>query len=147
MGAPTWHDRKATMHSLRRSLVLTVLLPVLAVVTACASSPNRSMADRDRIGRETIARSTATDVYQLIQSERPAWIRARAGVTARIADDSLEDAPIMAYVDNVRLGTLQDLATVPTHGVTEVRRLSARDATQRFGTGHARGAIVVSTRP
>lgn len=125
-------------------------LAVLSIVVAalgCASGGTGTTRDRDLIPRETIRQSTATDVYHLIRLERPSWLRGRGALTAQTGGEGLEDLPVVVYVDNIRFGALSDLAMLSTQGVTEIRRLSARDATQRFGTGHPRGAIVVSTRP
>lgn len=123
---------------------------VLALVLAlagCASTGSSGARNSDVITLETIRQTTSSNVFQLIQSERPGWLRRRGGITMRTGEDGLEDTPIIVYVDSGRFGTLADLANLSVQGITEVRRLSAGDATQRFGTGHPRGAIVISTRP
>ena len=43
-------------------------------------------------------------------------------------------------------GDLRDLRRLNTVEVTSIEYMSASDATTRFGTGYAGGAIVVSTR-
>jgi hypothetical protein len=63
-------------------------------------------------------------------------------LTTRRSDADI--APVV-YLNNLRLGTPDQLSTMPADGVTEVRWLSAIDATTRYGTGHAGGAILVFT--
>ncbi len=135
------------MNSIRRLTVPVAALMALTLTASCASTGSRPTRDRDVINRETIQNSPASDVYQLIQSERPFWLRSRGAITAQASDEGIQDFPLVVYIDNTRHGTLQDLVTIPTHGITEVRRLSPREATTRFGTGHPRGAILISTRP
>jgi hypothetical protein len=127
-------------------LTLAVAL-LIALAAGCATAGTGSGADRDVITAEMIAASSASDVHQLIRTTRPAWLRARGAVTMRTSDEGIEDVPIVVYLDNNRLGTVEDLSALSTQGITEIRRLSPRDATQRFGTGHSRGAIVVSRNP
>lgn len=122
-------------------------LAIVLLTSACASTGSGAVRDRDVITLEAIQQSTASDAFQLIRSERPAWLRRRGALTMRAGVEGIEDTPIIVYLDNARFGTAAELETLPTQGITEIRRLSARDATQRFGTGHSRGAIVISTRP
>lgn len=127
--------------------VSAVVLAVALAVGGCASAERSGTRNSDVITMETIQYSTASNVFQLIQSERPAWLRRRGAITMRTGEEGLEDTPIIVYVDSGRFGTLADLTSLSLQGITEVRRLSAADATQRYGTGHPRGAIVISTQP
>jgi hypothetical protein len=135
------------LRPLGRSSLALVGAMLIAVAAGCATAGTGSGADRDVITAKMIAASSASDVHQLIRTTRPAWLRARGAVTMRTSDEGIEDIPIVVYVDNNRLGTIEDLTALSTQGITEIRRLSPRDATQRFGTGHSRGAIVVSRNP
>ncbi len=65
---------------------------------------------------------------------RPRWLRGRGG-----------DLPVV-YVEQVRRGELEVLERLVPEDVAELRFLSAGDATLRFGTNHAGGAILVSLK-
>jgi len=133
---------------------LTFLLPVLLtgglLLSSCATAPG-TQGDRDVISEEEIRRSSATDAYRLVSSLRPAWLRERGAVTLRTADTddgpALLNPQIVVYIDGTRLGDVSDLETVATTGLTSIRRLSPSEATQRFGTGHPRGAILLTRTP
>jgi len=134
----------------RRSIHLAGIL-FLTLLGACASSGAGGGANRDLITLEEIRESTATDLYHLIRSLRPRWLQTRGALTAAVVetDDgaALANPEIVVYLDGARLEGLAELEGIPTAGVTRVERLNVRDATQRFGTGHPRGAIVISRDP
>ena len=121
-----------------------LLLPILALaLSACASSGTGHSAPRDRMQFRSevltaaeIERSGSVRLLDAIQMLRPRYL------TARRSDAGV--APVV-YLNNLRLGTPEQLSTMPSHGVTEVRWLSAIDATTRYGTGHTSGAILVFT--
>tara|TARA_Y100000588_G_C14187446_1_gene896488 strand:- start:1128 stop:1460 length:333 start_codon:yes stop_codon:yes gene_type:complete len=84
------------------------------------------------------------NVYQVIERNRPQWFNAG------------RSAPTLGYAEGGRFarvvlngalyGDLDDLRRINTVEVTRLEYMSARDATTRFGTGYAGGAILVSTR-
>jgi hypothetical protein len=70
---------------------------------------------------------------QAIQRLRPQWLRTRSG-----------DAPVL-YVDNARRGNSNDLGSMMISEIDHMEYMDASDATNRFGTGHFGGAILVTT--
>jgi len=50
------------------------------------------------------------------------------------------------YVDNVRMGELSALGTIPVEIVQEIRFITGTEATTRWGTGVAGGVIHVITK-
>jgi len=86
-----------------------------------------------------IPASGAQNALEVIQRLRPAMLRGRTG-------SSTESGTIVIYVDNQRVNDPEALTAVPAVTVREIRFLNAGDATTRFGTGHAMGAILVSTK-
>lgn len=90
-------------------------------------------AELDELG----AASTALD---LIQRLRPNWLRTRGAVSFS------QNSPIMVYVDRVRLGGPRTLTQIPASTVESIQFLDAMAATRQFGTDHANGAILVTTR-
>lgn len=127
------------------------LLSWLIAASGCAHPSAQHAANRDVITYEEIAESTATNVYRLIESVRPNWLQKRGAMTVSTVEDddgaALEDPEIVVYLDGSRLGSTADLETVSTAEITSIRWLNAREATQRFGTGHSRGAILVVSDP
>ena len=85
------------------------------------------------------------NAFEVVQNLRPGMLIPR-GVGANQSGTNLESVPIVAYMDEVRLGGLSGLESIPANRVKEIRFLSARDATTRYGTGHSSGAIVVTTK-
>jgi hypothetical protein len=88
--------------------------------------------------------------YDLIRALRPRMLIAR-GVSTRLVARPGGSAPLMTrgikvYLDGVPVGGVETLTSIPATTVQDVRWLSAVDATTRYGTGNADGAIVVRTR-
>lgn len=81
------------------------------------------------------------NAYEIIERLRPTMLRPRNLSTGGGGEGS--EYGIVAYVDDVRLPTLDQLKTVMRGSVREIRYVSATDATTRWGTGHSNGAILV----
>lgn len=131
---------------------------LVAAAAGCASTgdgglrPSRNEITLAEIESAPAAR-TAQDVINRL---RPQWLRGRgSGTFNRTAEEG-----IIVYVDGMRSGYLpvtqlverrQSAGTNPLEGITadRVYRIlyyTASDATQKYGTGHAFGAIEVITR-
>jgi hypothetical protein len=126
----------------------------LFLVAACASTgEQRSVMGASVITEDEITASSASNVYELVQSLRPRWLNLRGqgslrttSTTSPSGEVSGAMTTIMVYVDGIRRGELRELESIPTRGVSTVRRLSAGEATTRFGPDHPHGAILVTTR-
>lgn len=133
-----------------RSLGLGALVLGLAL-SACAhgstsvaesASPARRPAPRSRnvITQEEIAGASGTNAYDLVQQLRPSWLsRPLTGSASGLT-------PIMVYVDGRQAGSLDELRRVAREQIERLEWISAQDATTRYGTGNASGAIEVTTR-
>lgn len=127
---------------------LLAAVVIAASAAACAASSGTGTASStprrsaDLITREEIEGTDATNMEQVIQRLRPTWLRGRGQVS--IANAGAGEP--LVYMDDTRLGGLDALSTVVPNEVLEVRRLNAAEATNRFGTGHAGGAIVIRRR-
>lgn len=106
--------------------------------SATAPSPRR---DRTRITREEIQARNAANVYELIQSLRPNWLRGQRGTSS-----ILRQVPTKVYQDGILMGSVDYLRTLNPAHVTGMQYLDATEATQRYGTDHTAGAILISTR-
>jgi hypothetical protein len=96
--------------------------------------------DRDVIGAEEIAIvEPRTTARQLIERLRPAWLGDRG--PSNLGDE----AALPVYVNGQVIGDWP-LERYTAGEIIEIRRLNAMAATQRFGTGHSRGAILLTVR-
>jgi hypothetical protein len=138
-----------------RTTTLGSALALVVFAAACATTGEpRAGSDSAIITQEEIAQAHAGNAYDLVQSLRPRWLtvrgQSRLGTDAR--PDIGADVRVMAeeeipvYLDGTRLGGVETLRSVSIRDVASVRRLSASLATQRFGTGHPNGAIVLNTK-
>lgn len=115
----------------------------LTVVVSCASaSSDRSAPSRDWdvLTTAEVQASNQTDAYGLIRTQRPNWLRQRGRQSVNL------QSALVVYMDATRLGGVESLRSIPINMVTSIQYLDATSATQRFGTGHGMGAIVVSSR-
>lgn len=123
---------------------LLLAVVIASSTAACAGSSGAGAATQPRRSADLITRAEiegtdAANMEQLIQRLRPTWLRGRGQVS--IANSAAGNP--LVYMDDTRLGGLEALATVVPNEVQEVRRLGAAEATNRYGTGHAGGAIVI----
>lgn len=100
-----------------------------------ATEPRATRGAANLITEAEISSSSVQNALEAIQSLRPAMMRPRPG-----------GGPVMLYLDNVKMMDLNVLSTVPAGRVQEIRYISAQDATTRWGTGHASGVILVTTK-
>lgn len=103
---------------------------------AAAMSPRRSTLLADEI--KSVA---ANNVHDAITRLRPEWLRRRGQLSFRSAGEEL-----VVYLDGVRLGGAESLRRLDVASVMAIEMMNGSQATMRYGTGHAGGAIVVRTR-
>ena len=129
-----------------------IILSAAAWLAACASSSGSTAQatttssprrDTNVITAEELANVAQGDLYLAVQQLRPTFLQTR-GVTST----GVATAPevLQVYVNGVRTGDVNTLHQIQAIDVREVRRLSATEATQRFGTGHTMGAILVTRK-
>lgn len=113
---------------------------LFAVALACASSGTSAATPRrstTTISGEEIASTGVSTVYDAIQRLRPQWL-----TSSRMRGSGTSDA-LQVYLDMNRFGTMEALRQLPVGGISEVRYLSAAEATNRYGTGHSGGVILI----
>lgn len=124
---------------------------VLTLAVGCASSGSPSAgatSDPDIITLDQIVRSKATNAYDLIASLRPQMFTAHGAPTTRgqqPVTPGRQAVPVVVYIDNVRVGPIAELKSLATLDIREIRYLSPRVATDRWGENHAGGVISVTT--
>ena len=139
----------------RLLLALPLLLLALAVAGAPLSAQSSTKRDRNRITEEEVRGSSAQNVYDLVRTLRPQWLRTRGNKTMSTERASGADGQdyaqiatpeIIVYMDGIRFGKDADLRTLSASEIASLQFLDASSATQRFGTGHPHGAIVLTRR-
>ena len=120
-------------------------VPLMAValtlgIAGCGSAGGSGGAERvpgatsNRIVRAELSELGQLSGLEAVQRLRPRWLRARGGGT-----------PVL-YVDGARRGTTRDLDAISSTEIEQMEYMSSADASNRFGTGHQGGAVLVSTR-
>lgn len=127
------------------------LLPLFSVflvliLSSCATSGTGSRGSGNKLTADEIAEVSALTAYEAVEYARPLWLRPRslrAGATPAMGSDR---AGPVVYLDGVRVGTSEELRRLRADRVVVMEYLSPSDATNRFGTNHDLGAILVTTR-
>ena len=117
--------------------------------TGCGRSQTPApVTDPDVITVDQIVKSKATNAYDVIATLRPQMFTAHGAPTTRGQQPSTagrQALPVAVYVDNVKIGAVAELKGLPKMDVREIRYLSPRVATDRWGQNHAGGVIAVTT--
>lgn len=124
-------------------LHLSALLLALSLGVACAPSgagpgaPSRT--DAGRITSTEIESAVFSDAFSLVQALRPRWLRERT--------TSMTGGPerVRVYVDGLSFGGPESLRQLSLPSLAGLEYLDGPSATQRFGTDHGGGVIVVTT--
>ena len=118
-----------------------LVLALATVGCASGSAPRGPREDRNRITAEQIAKITANNAYDAVQLLQPHWLEDR-GVTAI----NSPPAKAVVYIDGSRMGDLENLRSVATNSIFEIRYLNSAEASNRYGLGLQRGVIEVITK-
>lgn len=126
----------------QRSILIALVLPLL---TACASGGSGAPSgDPDLLTAQQLEAFQHMNVYDAIRQTRPQWLRSARGQSSlRQSTESMRG--LRVYVDGVLFGGASDLQRLEVRAVHDVRFLDSREATLRYGTNHAEGAVLVTT--
>lgn len=124
---------------------IALRLGAVLVLAACASTGGSRTSSSGGsngavISSELLRTEGGKSLHDVIRQHRPQWLT-RRGMTS-----INNEGGIVVYVDGNRMGGLEVLRNIAAETVESARHLSAGEATTRFGTGHAHGAIVIVTR-
>lgn len=127
---------------MRRIPLFLVLVTIMA--GGCASTGGSSAQSGD--SPDVLRAAEIDDAYvdtawEAVQRLRPQMLRGRGNISIR----NDPGGPVV-YVDGISVGDVNALHSIRAADVRLIRYLDARDATTRFGTGHAAGVILVETR-
>jgi hypothetical protein len=115
--------------------------PQTSVVSAPGTRPQRK--DPNVITEAELSSRSALTARQVIEQLRPQFLRVRGTTTLGNAQTS---DVIWVYFDGTRMGTLEVLNNIGAHEIREIRYLNPSEATNRYGTGHVQGAILVTRK-
>lgn len=123
------------------SIPRLLLVAVLAAALGCGPTMAGTPAYRaDRITEVELERTSATTAYEAVQRLRPDWLKKRG------RGSFTQSESIQVYVDEHHVGSVGALSQIPIGHVRRMEFLDGIVATQRFGTDHGAGAILVFTR-
>ena len=96
--------------------------------------------DHSVITPEELHARNFTNLYDAIQALRGNWLRTRG-------NDSFETPSIIqVYLDNQRMGGLEQLRSLNPRSVYSVQYFDGIAATARWGLNHGAGAIFVTSQ-
>lgn len=124
---------------------LCCLLALALVLIGCASAsadPQAPRRDPYRITAEEIRQMHFNEVYEVIHTLRPTWLRTRG----RQSITDPEAGRVLVYVDGVRAGGAQFLRQITPDQVELLEFLPPAAAASRYGTDHDGGVILVYWR-
>jgi hypothetical protein len=126
----------------------SLLVLALAGVAACATVPSaRHTAALDSqvvLGSDlgnTLGMSPGDNLYDALVRWNVAYVRPR-GVSLYASSQE----PIGIYVNGGYSGGVESLRSLPLGHVLSVRRMTASEASVRFGRKHSSGALLVTLR-
>jgi hypothetical protein len=116
-----------------------LLLPLALGACATASTGTRPSGSRDVITADEIHAASQMNAFDLIQALRPRWLRLR-GRSSIVRPEFVK-----VYRDGAYVGSPAALNQISIREISRIRFLNGTEATQRFGTDHGSGAIMVTT--
>ncbi len=125
-----------------RTLLLAVVALAGAVTLVPVAGAQELKKDKDKITRAEIEATPQRDqdIYQVIRSLRPHFLRQARGV--RSFGNAGVPLPAL-YVDGVKESDLNQLKAIPAAAVDEVRYLEPARAEMDYGADAQGGAVVV----
>lgn len=114
----------------------------LLFLAGCATAGEMAepSPDRTELTRPEIERVSHRNVLELVQAERPHWLRPRGRTSL------LNEGELVVYVDGMRAGGASFLAQIHPIEIESIRYYDSREAQHRFGIGHTHGALNVFMR-
>lgn len=120
-----------------------------------------SPRDRSTISDVEIRESGLRTALEVVTALRREWLQTRGtnswGETALGTASGMGSSAqtnvrpgrdkIIVYLDGIRVGGVEDMTDIDANSLTSIRFLDARQATYLYGSGHAHGAIILSTEP
>lgn len=137
------HSRPLARRPLARRAVAAAALVVL-VGAACAgrksADQGAARSNRNVITHEQIVQQNFRTALDAVQALRPNWLRTRG------ADSFQSPTQVIVYLDNVRMGGVDQLATITPSNIASITHFDGVQASGRWGLDHGAGVIQVISR-
>jgi len=132
------------------STIVRALLPLcaIALVASAVAAQSKPKSSSTLITEEEIerARPTVGNAFDVVQSLRPRWLRAREMVQMPGSSQSGGAVPQMAeihvYMDDRDKGDVDFLKTIPAELVYTLKFMSMTEVGARFGPSRGPGIVV-----
>ena len=123
-----------------------VLATLIVSSTACASAHGVAAVEktdqRNVLEERDLSPVQRLNAFDALRRLKPHWLSGRG----QLALVGPERESVRVYLDGMPNGDLASLRRLPVSTVGRIQFLDSRTATLKFGTGHAEGAILVTTR-
>ena len=162
-----WTDASHSAAGNRLRNQMTIGGVLLGAVTASLVRVNKNcvapmkQTSTERAGRQPIMAEEIAhagingNVYDIVYSLRRSWLNMRGlnsaneSIHVAVVNDQQVvvdgEAQLIVYLDNLKLGAINELKQLPVAGVTSIRYYDPAEANYLWGTGHTHGAIQVLT--
>ncbi len=115
---------------------------VLIIAAAgCAPALQREHVDLETLTQEQLAPNHFHTAFEAVAALRSNWFNVRPQSLLGLPEN------VTVYLDNIRLGNIDELQNIPINSVSYIRHFDAVEATTRWGLDHTQGVIYVSTHP
>lgn len=134
---------RPTLSRVARRIVLSAAWLVAGACASAGAGGGAGGGERSSnvLTAEELAAQPTNNLYDAVRRLRPRWLVERGPTTLGSGGN-----PVVVYVDNQRMGGAEELRDLAVEMVASVRYRDPADATTRYGTGHAGGAIEVTTK-
>ncbi|MGH7700716.1 MAG: hypothetical protein ACREMJ_09410 [Gemmatimonadales bacterium] len=125
---------------------MRIVVPLLlgAAAVACGAKAGseavRPPGPRNVILEEEVRRAPGNNLYDIVRTLRPEWLRTSPTVLRPGAEGE-----IIVYLERTRMGGLSVLRSLQPGDVVLIRYYSPSEAMGEFGPGHLHGAIQIRT--
>ena len=130
---------------MRLSILILAVLGTACATGAASEASGTAPRNPDVITQQELEQVPYSNAYDAIRRLRPQMLVQRSGAGSSSITQQAGYA-IRVYLDNVPVGGISELKGIALAGIKEIRYFGPTDATQRFGTGNAGGAIAIRTR-
>jgi len=131
----------------KSALPLLVFVALALILSSCATGgSDSSQGSGNILTADEIAEAHALTAYEAVELTRRRWLTQRTLRAGASSAMGAERTGPVVYLNGVRVGTLDELRRIRADIVQQMEYLSPSDATNRFGTNHDAGAILVTTR-
>ena len=120
------------------------IIALALVMASCSSAGTGSATSRnsDVVTIEELAEVDYLNGLEAVRRLRPNWLRVRGQATF----SGQAYAGIRLYVDGRRYNEILELGNIRASDIRQMRFLTGREATMRYGTDHGDGAILVELK-